>query len=269
MRRIATFAFIAAVLLAFGLLVGCSENTSTSQPLAGQGGLQIFLTDAPGDYDAVFVEVVEVRVHRSEADTLSGWNTISVDTTLVNLLELSGGNSVLLAADTLPAGHYEQIRLMLGQNNSVVVDSVAYPLEIPSSAQSGLKLNHGFWIEDGAIYSVTLDFDADRSIHRTGAGQYKMRPVIRIVVNDVSGSLSGVVEPVDARAMIMTTAGMDTVVAWADTLTGQFSFPLLAAGSYDLAISATAGAYLDTILSGVEVLAGFDTDLGTVVLQAE
>lgn len=273
MRRLVTFAIMTAFLLAFGLIVGCSQNETGSQPQtvpAGQGGLQIFLTDAPGDYDAVIVEVVEVRVHRNqEADTLSGWQTVSVDTTLVDLLQLSGGNSVLLAEGFLPAGHYEQIRLMLGQNNSVVVDSVAYPLDIPSSARSGLKLNHGFRIEEGAIYAVTLDFDADRSIHRTGAGQYKMRPVIRIVVNDVSGSLSGVVEPVDARAMVMTTAGLDTVVAWADTLTGWFSFPLLAEGSYDLAIGATAGAYLDTILTGVEVLAGFDTDLGTVVLQAE
>lgn len=272
MRRILSVAFLATILLTFGLMVGCSDNdsTSTGEPQDGQGQIKVFLIDAPGDYQAVNVEVVEVQVHRNDAaDSLSGWHTISVDTTMVNLLELTNGNSAILADGVLPAGHYEQIRLMLGENNTVVVDSVTHELEIPSSHHTGLKLNHGFSIEDGTIYEVTLDFDADRSIHRTGNGRYMMRPVIRICVNGVSGSLTGMVEPIDARARILTTAGQDTVIAYADTLTGQFHFPMLVEGAYDLEFSATAGAYLDTVLTGVTVTAGLNTDIGTVTLREE
>lgn len=271
MRKILSLSFLVTIGLFFGLVAGCSDSDSPTagDNLAGEGRMQIFLIDAPGDYDAVNVEVIEVRIHRGDEDTLSGWHTLSTDTTYVNLLDLTDGNFAVLADSTLPSGHYTQVRLILGENNTVVVDSVSHDLEIPSSSQSGLKLNHGFDIEDGTIYSVTLDFDADRSIHRTGSGQYKMKPVIRLIVNALSGSLMGMVEPVDARARIMAISEVDTAIAYADTLTGHFLFPMLTEGLYDLEISATAGSFQDIVLNGVMVTAGQETDLGTVVLEAD
>jgi hypothetical protein len=96
-----------------------------------------------------------------------------------------------------------------------------------------------------------------------------MKPTIRVIVDRISGGLEGVVLPVEARAMVWTLAGEDTVAAWADTLTGAFGFPLLEQGSYDLNIGATAGAYRDTVLAGVGVTAGQIADVGTVTLEAE
>jgi len=96
-----------------------------------------------------------------------------------------------------------------------------------------------------------------------------MKPVIRVIVDQVSGGLEGVVLPAEARAMIWTTSGPDTVTAWADTLTGAFAFVMLTEGSYDLNISATAGAYLDSTITGVAVTALDVTDIGTVTLEAE
>ncbi len=250
-----------------GLIVGCSD--SVSEPETGTGTMQVLLIDSPGDYDAVNVEVIEVRVHRAGADSLTGWHTIAVDTTFVNLLDLTNGNYAVLADSTLPAGDYTQVRLILGDNNTVVVDGETFALEIPSSSQTGLKLNHPFAIEDGAIYSVTLDFDADRSVHRTGNGQYKMKPVIHLVVNAMSGSISGTVEPVDARAMVLALANDDTVYAYADTLNGDFDFPMLMQGTWDLKFSATAGSYRDSTIAGVMVTAGQDNHLGTVTLASE
>jgi hypothetical protein len=150
-----------------------------------------------------------------------------------------------------------------------MVDSLLYDLQIPSSMNTGLKLNHPFMIADGALYEFTLDFDADRSIHRTGNGQYKMKPVIRLIVNRTSGSLHGIVLPVEARSLIMAVAGDDTAAAWADTVSGAFSFMMLASGSYDLHITATAGAYRDTVLADQMVMTGQMSDVGTIVLEME
>jgi hypothetical protein len=179
------------------------------------------------------------------------------------------GQHAVLADSTLPTGHYTQVRLILGARNTVMVDGVLHDLRIPSSMNTGLKLNHPFTINDGALYEFTLDFDADRSIHMTGNGQYMMRPVIRMVVNHISGSLHGMVLPVSARAMVWTTAGDDTVTAWADTLSGNFSFVMLQTGSYDLHIGATMGAYRDTVLVGQMVMAGQMADVGTITLEME
>lgn len=268
MRKFMTLGFLGVLLYAVGMMAGCSDSDTTA-PQNGEGQLQIFMTDAPGDFDEVNVEVVEVRVHRADADSMSGWQVVNGDTTYVNLLDLTDGEYCVLADTTLAAGHYTQVRLILGENNNVVVDGVTHDLRIPSSGQSGLKLIHGFTIEDGTVYAMTLDFDADRSVHRTGNGQYIMKPTIRLVVNAASGSLSGMVEPIEALAMVTATTEADTAVTHADEITGSFHFPMLNAGTYDLTVSATAGAFAETVLSGVVVTAGQDNDLGTIVLQAE
>ncbi len=264
-----TMGIVFAVILLAGLVVGCNESDAPTNPELGVGSMQVFLIDAPGDYDEVNVEVVGVRVHQGEGDSDSGWHSVAADTTVLNLLDYTDGNYAVLADSTLPAGHYTQVRLLLGEGNTVVVDGEVHDLTVPSGSQSGLKLNHPFDIEDGETYAVTLDFDADRSVHQTGGGQYKLHPVIRLIVNSMGGSLRGVVEPVDARALVTAIAGADSAQAYADTLDGSFRFPLLTAGDYDLVITATVGAYRDSMLSGIAVVAGQETDVGTVVLEAE
>ena len=269
MRKALWPAMLAALILSVALIGGCSDDNAAA-PTGGTGFIKINLIDAPGDYQQVNVEVIRVEVHREDAaDSNSGWSVISEDITTVDLLTLTGGNFAVLADSMLPAGTYTQVRLILSGNNTVMVDSMLHVLTIPSSMNTGLKLNHPFTINDGAMYEFTLDFDADRSIHRTGNGQYKMKPVIRIIVDQTSGGLMGAVEPVAARAMVWTMAGEDTVTAWADTLTGEFGFSMLPAGSYDLNFAATVGAYRDTVLNGQMVNAGQMADVGTVVLEAE
>jgi hypothetical protein len=269
MRKVLLPALLATTILIVGIIGGCSDDATTA-PTSGTGFIKINLIDAPGDYQQVNVEVIRVEVHRAdEADSNSGWSVVSEDTTTVDLLTLTDGNLAVLADSTLAAGTYTQVRLILSENNTVMVDSMLHDLEIPSSQNTGLKLNHPFTINDGAMYEFTLDFDADRSIHRTGNGQYKMKPVIRIIVDQTSGGLMGAVEPVVARAKVWAVAGADTVTAWADTLSGEFKFSMLPAGSYELRIGATVGAYHDTVLTGQVVTVGQMTDVGTVVLETE
>ena len=266
MRKAIFVALTISLIALLGLFAGCSDDNTTA-PVSGTGFIKVNLMDAPGDYQQVNLEVIRIEIHASDnADSTSGWSVISEDTTYVDLLTLTEGNIAVLADSTLPAGTYTQVRLVLGEQNTVMVDSLLHGLDFPSGSQSGLKLNHPFTINDGALYEFTLDFDVDRSIHLTGNGQYKMKPVIRIVVDQTSGGLMGVVEPVAARARIWTIAGADTVTAWADTLDGSFNFAMLPAGTYDLNIGATVGAYADTVLTGQVVNVGAMTDVGTVVL---
>ena len=257
------------VLLLVGVIAGCSDDDSTTpnpEP-AGSGHLKLNLIDSVGPYDEVNIEVIEVTVHADSDDSTSGWFVISDDTLAVNLLEYTNGNVAILADSSLASGHYTQVRLLLTDNNTVVVNGEIHPLEIPSGSTSGLKLNHPFTIEEGITYSATLDFDAERSIHMTGNGVYKMNPVIRLVVDATSGSIFGNVDPVESRAMVMTVVGDDTVSTYADTLTGDFRLMALPAGLYDVEIAATVGTYRDTMLAAVQAVAGGETDLGIIVLE--
>lgn len=253
---------IAMSLLGMLLVLGCSD--SGNAPVGGT--LKVNLVDAPGDYDAVWIEIDRVEVHRAGEDSSSGWHVVRSNPGTYDLLQLRNGVSAALVDGQLPPGDYTQMRLVLGAGCSVDVDGQSHELSVPSGMRSGLKLNHPFTIGDDAIYEVTLDFDAARSIHRTGNGRYMLRPVIRAMAVVTSGSLRGVAMPIEARAAITAVAGTDTFTAVADTTSGAYRFPCLPEGTYDLDFAATSGAYRDTTLFGVPVVRMQTTVVDTVTL---
>jgi hypothetical protein len=266
MRQVLLASLPLAVALLVGA-VGCSDSTSPDAEPGGVGRLKLNLVDAPGDFDQVNLVVVGVRVHRAGDDSLAGWHDVGVDTFTVDLLTLTDGQGVVIADTLLPAGDYTQVRLLLGDGCHVVADGDTHPLEVPSGGTSGLKLNHPFTLAPGTLHEATLDFDAHRSIHVTGNGRWMMKPVIRIVVDAISGGLRGVVSPAAARAAVWAVADGDSALAFADTLTGAFAFPMLLAGTYEVTFTAAEGSYADSTVAGVEVAAGAWTDLGTVELE--
>ena len=176
-KRILLPLLLIGVIAGLALLSACSDSTTPAAP-AADGRLVLHLADAPGDYDEVNLTVIGVRVHKADADGENdgadegGWMTVSDDIFTVDLLTLTGGNSVVLADTLLPAGQYTQVRLMLGDGCHLMVDGERHDLEVPSGEQSGLKLNHPFTLGDSAIYEAALDFDAHRSIVVTGNGAY-------------------------------------------------------------------------------------------------
>lgn len=253
-------------LLLLGLL-GCSEDSTTGNSNGSQGDIKIYLVDTPYDYDAVNIVVTEVSVHFASSDSLSGWVVINGTTRTINLLNLTNGNVDILGTSRLNVGSYSQIRLKIGTGSNVVVDGQTYPLDIPSGSQTGLKLNHQFEIEANTLYEVTLDFDVSRSIHITGNDQYQMRPVIRVIANVISGSISGVVSPASAHALVSTMAGLDTLTTYANVTSGGFMLMALPAGIYSVTIHSGVDAYADSTLTGITVVAQQNTNIGTIVLR--
>ena len=148
----------------------------------------------------------------------------------------------------------------------VIDDGVKEKLNIPSGSQSGIKLTHSFDIESGNLYEFYLDFNVDKSIIQTGNSQYKLKPVIRIVPHIISGSISGQVLPLGVDPIIWTMAGSDTVSTFTD-VNGLFKLMALPEGIYDVnIIPADTVMYKDTTITGINVLANQNIDIGTVVL---
>ena len=251
------------------LLAGCSENTTDNSLSAGDGRLKLYLTDAPASYDAVNVNVLRVEVHRSGMDSTSGWSVIESQPATYDLIQLRNGAMAVMGDTSLPAGSYTQIRLILGEGCTVVVDGVPHDLSVPSGPQTGIKLNTPFVIEAGKLYELTLDFDADKSIHRTGNGQYKMSPVIRVQATAISGEIEGVVLPAAAKPLVRTIVGTDEVSAVADSLTGRYRFVALPEGVYALSFSSLALTHRDTTVTGILVTAQETTAVDTMWLQPQ
>lgn len=254
------------ILFAFSLsfiLYSCSDDSTG--PSEGNGRIKMYMVDAPADYDSVNIVVERVEVHKAGSGEEDGWIVINNDTNTYNLLDLRNGASVVLGDTMLAAGHYTQIRLIVGPGSYVVVNGIPYPLEIPSGFQTGVKLTHQFTIEAGVLYELVLDFDADKSIVITGTGDYSLKPTIRVAAMAISGSISGFVLPPDVLTSVWTVAGADTITTYTD-VAGAFKLMALLEGTYDVYITPSNPAYRDTVITGVSVEAGVDTDIGTVTI---
>jgi len=257
--------FVVLAALAVGSLVfqSCNKNSSGG----GTSHLQVMLTDDPADYDAVYIDVQKVEVNvSSDSGANSGWQTVSLlHPGVYNLLNFRNGIDTLLAAADLPAGKLSQMRLVLGSNNSVVIDGQTYPLSTPSAQQSGLKFNIHASLTAGIVYRLWIDFDASRSIVTTGNGTHILKPVIRTYSEAIGGSIKGFVLPSAAKPQVWAAMGTDTLLALPDSATGYYFFGGVNAGTWNLLFHAQDSTYADTAFS-VTVNTGVVTDAGTVTL---
>ena len=258
------------MLLAVGGLTSCSDTT-TPETSGQTGTLRVLLVDAPARLQAVeSLEVVfeRVLVHRgSEVEELEdgGWITVLSDTLPVedrtfDLLQLVNGVFATLGEVELEAGVYTQVRIML-ESATLVIDGAPQNLFIPSGYQTGIKLVGEFTVEPNVITEITVDFDVAQSLHEAppGSGNYILRPTIRLVQTTLSGTISGIVTPVDIGAVIyaLDPATGDTVTtALADPVTGGYVLQALLAGTYD--VRAEAEGYEAATITGIPVVAGAD-----------
>ena len=268
-------------LLSLIWLVGCSTGNSMS----GSGTMRIRMTDKPGPdhVDAVNLVVTEVSVRAeegtvagSDSDTVSisdsgGWQILSTTAKTYDLLALQNGVFTTIGEGTLPAGTYSQIRLKLGAGSTVVVDGTTYPLKVPSGMQSGLKLNGTFVVPAGGNTDVGLDFDASRSLHQTGNGQWMLKPVVRVVsisAPPTAGAIHGTVLPDSMTVWVYAIQAPDTIGSAQAGDGGQFTISVLPPGSYSLAFHPIA-VFRDTTLTNVLVTAGTTTEVDTVRLSPD
>lgn len=257
-------------LIILGLLAigGCDNSTEPAQ--SSTGTLRVLMVDNAAAYDQVNVAIDSVQAHSASGDTTSGWVTLNNVPTTYDLLKLVNGANALIGSATLPAGSYSQIRLYVGSGSTVVVSGVSNALTTPSGSQSGIKLNVNAVIQPDFTYDLTIDFDAAKSIVKTGnpnSPTYNLKPVIRALATANSGAIAGIVSPGKPRSMVYAALGTDTLTTFADT-TGAFKFPYLTPGLYGVSIISGSTLYRDTVLAGPKtVSAGATTNLGTIGLS--
>lgn len=103
-----------------------------------------------------------------------------------------------------------------------------------------------------------LDFDARKSLHKTGSGSYKMRPTIRIIEVDLIGIIAGKSEPgaiIMAQVENTDVCGNISIVqtTTADE-TGNYKLSFLEPGTYT--IVALKDEFQPAIKANVQVSAG-------------
>ncbi|MEH6657929.1 DUF4382 domain-containing protein [Leeuwenhoekiella marinoflava] len=243
-------------------LSSCSDDDANSSSERETSKVAVRLVDAPGDYDNVFIDVKAVVVKYNddfiddEFDDdymiVNGELELDTDDEIYDLLELTGGTYAILADEDIPAGSISQVRLILGDDNTVVVDGETFPLQTPSAQQSGLKVQFNQTLEAGVVYTVVLDFNVEESIVEQGNGGYLLKPVLRASAIEATGMISGSLLPLNVPATI-TAAGEGIVVSTNVSSNGDFVLNGLPEGVYDLTIDAELVAAVITSITIEEV----------------
>src|SRR5688572_7114510 len=254
--------------LLFGLVFLFLTAISSCKKENGNARLTVFLTDAPADYDAVNIDIVALEIKASNDTGNNGWQTLPLASPGVyNLLEFTNGMDTILSSIELPAGKVSQLRLILGENNTIVVNGIAQPLplETPSAQQSGLKFNIHADLVEGVEYKIWIDFDAARSIVVTGNNSYILKPVIRTFTEATSGAIKGVVLPAAADPWIHAVMGTDSISAIPDAVTGQYLIRGVPAGTWNVVGDGKNG-YNDQTINNINVILGQVTVVDTITL---
>ncbi len=176
------------------------------------GGTANFaLTDAPicAGITSVFVTVTGVELVGP-----SGTYDLSLSTPIqVDLATLTNGQTLPLGTISVPAGTYQQVRLILASNNgngsqpaNYVVDSTGaqHLLTTPSAQQSGYKINGQFTVAPNGQANLVVDFNACRSVVMAGnSGKYILKPVLNLTDDALAGSITGYLPAADVGAVVM------------------------------------------------------------------
>jgi hypothetical protein len=270
MKRNAKSVMAFALVILFSLFMGCGGGGGGGSTVGsgGTGTLSLSLTDATTlDYEAVYVTIDRVDVHLGgNENSPNNWETVARPEKTYNLLELVNGVREHLGLADLQAGEYTQMRLIIGNTpdsglnifsrphpfaNYVVLKDTGevYELKVPSGPQTGIKLVHGFTIEEDQTTELILDFSAHASVVKAGAsGLWLLKPTIKVVDTKnyaiISGAVSGgavALPGVLVSAQIYDPDAVDPkdrVVVWTSTVTdenGGFKL-FLRQGTYNIVV---------------------------------
>src|SRR6267378_2715039 len=316
-RAGALFLAVVAIFAIAGIIVSCSGGSKNMS--MGMGTVNVTMSDPPscmppnGQFTHVYITVRSVQAHISATatDSSSGWQELAPQLASapmqIDLFAKPQTTCILaqLGSASLPAGSYQQIRLLLVSNTTaasagpstnacagsgfncvVLEDSTVHELQLSSQDNTGLKIPPGqivggpLQVTAGQSVDLNIDFNACASIVQEGNGKFRLKPTLtagQVSANNtgISGkvvdSLSNA--PIAGNVQVALeqpdSKGIDRIVmqAAADPQ-GNFRFCPLPTGTFDVVVVALGPANLPYNATTVLNVPN-GTNLGAIPLIAE
>jgi len=277
------FLAFASLLIVFAL----SFSSCTKNGVKNGDALQVYLTDGPGDFEAVNLDIQKVEVkldndekhskddrfgdndddkddHLKRKDDFGEWIDLAYTPAIVDVLKLRNGVEKMLA-DGNVTGTVRKIRITLGSNNTVVKGGVTSTLNLINETNNFLyiKLNDEHRERAaGNGLKVWVDFDIANSIAEVN-GKFYLRPVLRPFCNANFAEAEGRVLPEGIKPTVTFSNGLGFNSVAIPAPNGEFKIRGLLEGTYTVTYSA-AGYVSQT--KTVTVAKGKDTKMDTVTL---
>jgi hypothetical protein len=249
------------------------------------------MTDGPGEYDSVFIDITKVEVkvdtsvykkedgrcdkdddrddHEKRKDDYGYWADLSFTPAVIDVLSLRNGVETKLGEANIEKGTVRKIRITLGSRNRVVKNGTSYPLELQNETNNLLyvKLYNKHRHHEGRDSSkqkVWVDFDIARSIVERD-GKFYLKPVLRPFNEYTYAAVYGKVLPLEAKAVVRISDGAGFNGVALPDREGKFKLRGLESGTYTVTVQGLA-PYKDKTISNISVTKGKATDLGVITL---
>ncbi len=298
MKNLLQLILITIAAFIFSACGSSGGGSGSGDSVQGESGtLRVQITDAPFPFSYVksaSVIIKEVWIRHSDG---SGFERqLPFTPSEVNLVPLVGGVTQLLIDTEIPAGTYDQARLIVEAGtvelkNSAFVqgdrifNTAKGNLKFPSASQSGIKVNIDPPINVATQLSgdLTLDFDLTKSFvfngpptHSPGVKRVLFKPVVRAVNTSENGRitlrvLSDNYTPGnftdDTPLSGVTVTALDQTGA-EQAVTSSNSdgnaWIQLADGTYDIRVE--ADGFNSVLIEDKKVFVGNETSIGDVIL---
>jgi hypothetical protein len=251
---------IAGLIAVALILVTCSNTNTTGKIVNGTATINVSLSDPPscmppaGSFQSVFITIRSVQAHISATadDNSPGWvelvPALNSQPVQVDLLNLPNNGACLLTQlgsnTALPAGDYQQIRLLLVANNpsssvslantngcatlgqvfncvgtldATTGKTITAELDLSSQANTGLKIPPGqvvggpIHVAAGQTVDLNIDFNACASIIREGNGMFRLKPTLTagVVSTNTTGIKGQVVDSMTSQPIVGATVALE------------------------------------------------------------
>jgi len=258
-------AWLSVVALSVAMVVvgfGCGGGSTPPMVTTGTGSVVVTLSDPPscaapsgaakipdGSFSNVWITIRSIQAHISATadDNSPGWQELAPQLNSapaqVDLLHLPAQGQCLLehlGSASLPAGDYQQIRLILLANaspsgsapannacaslgsvfNCVVDGAGTHTLNLSSEANTGLKIPPGqvmggpIHVAEGQSVDLNIDFNTCASILKEGNGEFRLKPTLTAGV--VSANMTGISGQIVDSVTSQPVAGAMVTLQFAD-----------------------------------------------------
>ena len=188
-----------AVLTLLAVVSACGDGSAPSG-----GRVTVSLTDMPvdnADQVVITVKGVAFKPEGSGPEMVADFAPRAID-----LLQYQNGRTAVLLRDLpMEAGRYQWLRLIVDaepnvRDSYIVIDGQECELNVPSGAETGLKMHRPIDVPMAGSLALTVDFDLHKSIHSPPglasgacATGYVLRPTLRLVNDAEVGAINGTV----------------------------------------------------------------------------
>ncbi len=249
----------------------------------GDGGssatssVQVSLTDTPiEDANSVVVSVsgVAFKPEGSGPEVVESFAPRSID-----LLQYQNGRTAILLQDTpMQAGRYQWLRLIIDtqpavRDSYIVINGNECELNVPSGAETGLKMNRPIDVPADGSLALTIDFDLRKSVHAppgqaSGACTtgYVLRPTLRLVNDANVGAIDGTVSfeagsvPADCKPNVYVYEGTVTPDDMEETSAASPDIDPLVVVGVTIPAGSTSGTYRAAFIPAGSYTAAFTCD---------